>query len=173
MAPPPPHLLFSTYYGVSLFVSASLLASNERHGHVSLPPRGHHRGLAATLLISPLVPGQPLGKFCGDSAGNYTRNDTYQSNLARLSTTLTKNASSSATLFATATLGAVPDIVYALALCRGDTTNASASACAACVAATFQDAQQLCPYNKDATVFYDPCAIRFSTPELHRLNNQR
>uniref|UniRef100_A0A0E0ECI5 Uncharacterized protein n=1 Tax=Oryza meridionalis TaxID=40149 RepID=A0A0E0ECI5_9ORYZ len=132
-------------------------------------PRGHLAACVAaaaaaaaallTSLLPPPVAGQPLGNFCGDS-GNYTANSTYQSNIRSISATLPKNASSSRTLFATATLGAVPDIVYALALCRGDTANATA--CAGCVAAAFQDAQQLCPYNKDATVFYDACALRFS-----------
>ncbi|EAZ04185.1 hypothetical protein OsI_26327 [Oryza sativa Indica Group] len=132
-------------------------------------PRGHLPACVAaaaaaaaallTSLLPPPVAGQPLGNFCGDS-GNYTANSTYQGNIRSLSATLPKNASSSRTLFATATLGAVPDIVYALALCRGDTANASA--CAGCVAAAFQDAQQLCPYDKDATVFYDACALRFS-----------
>ncbi|XP_006657793.1 cysteine-rich receptor-like protein kinase 6 [Oryza brachyantha] len=119
--------------------------------------------VAATLLsflLPPrLVAGQPLGNFCG-SSGNYTRNDTYHANLRRLSATLPKNASSSRTLFAKESLGAVPDVVYALALCRGDVANASA--CADCVATAFQDAQQLCPFNKDATVFYDHCVLRFS-----------
>uniref|UniRef100_M8C7I5 Gnk2-homologous domain-containing protein n=1 Tax=Aegilops tauschii TaxID=37682 RepID=M8C7I5_AEGTA len=68
-------------------------------------------------------------------------------------------ASASPTLFATGSVGSVPDIVYALALCRGDT---NASACAACVTTAFQDAQQLCAFNKDASVFYDLCLLHFS-----------
>jgi hypothetical protein len=118
--------------------------------------------LAAALFLAfalaPLAAGDPLGQFCGTSS-NYTRNDTYQSNIQSMSATLPKNTSSSPTLFATAKLGSVPDIVFALALCRGDT---NASACADCVTAAFQDAQQLCAYNKDATIFYDPCLLRYS-----------
>ena len=74
-----------------------------------------------------------------------------------LAATLPKNASASRTLFAIGSVSSVPDIAYALALCRGDT---NASACEACVGTTFQDAQQL--FNKDASVFYDPCYLRFS-----------
>ncbi|KAG8099775.1 hypothetical protein GUJ93_ZPchr0013g36451 [Zizania palustris] len=111
-----------------------------------------------SVLMPPLAAGQPLGKFC-DTSSNYTANTTYQANIQRLSTTLPNNTSSSRTLFANATLGTVPDIVYALALCRGDT---NASTCGDCVATAFQDAQQLCPYNSEATVFYDFCVLRFS-----------
>lgn len=52
-------------------------------------------------------------------------------------------------------------MVYALALCRGDAA-ANANACAACVAAAFQDAQQLCAYAKDVAIYYDLCYPRFS-----------
>ena len=127
--------------------------------HPRLPP--YLAAAAALFLASALAPpaaGDPFGQVCGAS-GNYTLNDTYQANIQRISAALPGNASSSRALFATATLGVVPDAVYALALCRGD---ANASACASCVATAFSDAQQLCAYNKDATVFYDPCLLRYS-----------
>ncbi|XP_051215534.1 cysteine-rich receptor-like protein kinase 6 [Lolium perenne] len=131
----------------------------------------HHRGrghlpsylvpAAALLLVfilTPLSAGDPLGHFCSNSA-NFTANSTYQANIRLLHATLPKNASSSPNLFATGTVGTLPDIVYALALCRGDT---SAANCSECISTAFQDAQQLCPYNKDATIYYEPCALRFS-----------
>jgi len=68
------------------------------------------------------------------------------------------NASSSGKLFATATIGEVPDTVYALALCRGDAD----SSCRACVPTAFPNAQLLCPYNRDVSVFYGSCLIRYS-----------
>ncbi|CAN6168286.1 unnamed protein product [Urochloa humidicola] len=141
------------------------MAMDARHRH-HLPTY-----LAATLFLAfslaPLAAGDPLGNFCGTS-GNYTMNDTYQANIQSLSNTLPKNASLSPELFATAKLGSVPDIVYALALCRGDT---NASACSDCVTAAFQDAQQLCAYNKDATVFYDPCLLRYSNQNFLASSN--
>ncbi|KAF7008156.1 hypothetical protein CFC21_022994 [Triticum aestivum] len=122
-----------------------------------------HRALAnlTAVLLAPiffvwLAAAQP--QVCGDS-GSYSANSTYQSNLGQLSVSLPKNASASPTLFATGSVGSVPDIVYALALCRGDT---NASACAACVTTAFQDAQQLCAFSKDASVFYDLCLLHFS-----------
>ncbi|KAM0878733.1 hypothetical protein ACQ4PT_034678 [Festuca glaucescens] len=114
--------------------------------------------LLLAFILTPPSAGQPIGQFCG-SSGNFTVNSTYQANIRLLDATLPKNASSSPNLFATGTVGTLPDIVYALALCRGDT---SAANCSQCVATAFQDAQQRCPYNRDATIFYDPCALRFS-----------
>jgi len=128
------------------------------HHHHLRPYLATATALFLALTIAPLAAGDPLGQFCGTS-GNYTRNSTYQANIQRLAATLPRNTSASPTLFATDTVGAVPDIVYALALCRGD---ANASACGDCVATAFQDAQQLSAYNKDATVFYDPCLLRYS-----------
>ena len=68
------------------------------------------------------------------NTGNYTANSTYQSNLASLATALSRNASSSRTLFAKGSVGVLPDIAYALALCRGD---ANATACGSCVTTAF------------------------------------
>jgi hypothetical protein len=123
----------------------------------------HHLVPAAALLLAfiltaPSAGQPPIGQFCGSSA-NFTANSTYQANIRLLNATLPKNASSSPNLFATGTVGTLPDIVYALALCRGDT---SAANCSECISTAFQDAQQLCPYNKDATIYYEPCALRFS-----------
>ncbi|XP_062189159.1 cysteine-rich receptor-like protein kinase 6 [Phragmites australis] len=118
--------------------------------------------LSVTILIcfflAPLASCDMLWQDCVDN-WNYTVNSTYQSNLKHLSTTLPKKASSSPTLFATDSAGTVPDTVYALTLCRGD---ANASICAACVTNAFQDAQQVCAYSMDVTVYYDPCYLRFS-----------
>jgi hypothetical protein len=57
----------------------------------------------------------------------------------------------------------VPDLVYALALCRGDI---NASACKDCVTIGFEDAQQLCAFNKEATVYYDSCLVSFSNEDF-------
>jgi hypothetical protein len=123
----------------------------------------HHRrhlpfylALLLAYLLPPLA--SSLWPVCGNSA-NFTKNSSYEDNIQALSATLPKNASTSRTLFALASVGTLPDIVYALALCRGDV---NASACSDCVTNGFQQAQQLCPYNRDATGYDDPCYIRFS-----------
>uniref|UniRef100_A0A804MSN9 non-specific serine/threonine protein kinase n=1 Tax=Zea mays TaxID=4577 RepID=A0A804MSN9_MAIZE len=117
--------------------------------------------LLLLLLIAPGAAAQPW-QSCGNT-DNYSANSTYQSNLASLAKALPANASRSATLFAEGSAGALPDAVYALALCRGDI---NATACGACVTTAFQDAQQLCAYNKDAAVFYDACYLRFSNKDF-------
>ncbi|XP_044447062.1 cysteine-rich receptor-like protein kinase 10, partial [Triticum aestivum] len=99
-----------------------------------------------------LVSAAATGQLCG-SGGNYTANSTYQSNLAAVAATLPNKASSSSQLFATATAGQASDVVYALALCRGDTVNAAA--CRDCLAASFREAQRACPFQQGATVYYD------------------
>uniref|UniRef100_A0A453QDV2 Cysteine-rich receptor-like protein kinase 10 n=1 Tax=Aegilops tauschii subsp. strangulata TaxID=200361 RepID=A0A453QDV2_AEGTS len=104
------------------------------------------------VLLLFLMPLSATGtaELCGS---NYTTNSTYQSNLAVLAATLPTNASSSLQQFAAATVGQAPDAVHALALCRGDFANDTA--CADCVAASFQGAQQTCPNDEAATVYYD------------------
>ncbi|XP_037424979.1 putative receptor-like protein kinase At4g00960 [Triticum dicoccoides] len=103
------------------------------------------------LLLMPLS-ATATAQLCG-SGSNYTTNSTYQSNLAALAASLPTNASSSRQQFAAATVGQAPDAVHALALCRGDFANDTA--CADCVAASFQHAQQTCPNDEAATVYYD------------------
>ncbi|KAI4966295.1 hypothetical protein ZWY2020_041856 [Hordeum vulgare] len=95
-------------------------------------------------------------------------NGTYQANLKLLSSTLPKKAASNTNLFATATVGDVPDMVHALTLCRGDT---NASACQSCVATAFEDAQQSCPYSKEAVLYYDLCKLRFSNQSFLAAND--
>jgi hypothetical protein len=128
--------------------------------------------LAAYVLLASALPPRAAGDLLGhpfcETSGNYTQNDTYQANIQSLADTLPKNASASTDLFATASLGSIPNIVYALALCRGDT---NASACESCVANAFTDAQQLCAYNKGATVFYDPCILRYDNTNFLNSNS--
>uniref|UniRef100_A0A0D9XVB8 Uncharacterized protein n=1 Tax=Leersia perrieri TaxID=77586 RepID=A0A0D9XVB8_9ORYZ len=104
------------------------------------------------------VAAQPW-QICGTT--NYKANSTYQSNLDSLSSSLiTQDGNPSSGQFGKASRGAVPDTVYAVALCRGDI--ASFAACSDCVDAAFKGARQLCGLSKDATVFYDDCLLRYS-----------
>ncbi|CAN6199275.1 unnamed protein product [Urochloa humidicola] len=113
-------------------------------------------GVVALVLLPPPV-AATLEISCDDS--EYTANSTFQANLDRLAAALPANASASPAGFATASAGAAPDQANALALCRGDT---NASACAACVAAAFRDAQQWCPLDKGVTVYRDACVLRYA-----------
>ncbi|KAM0884808.1 hypothetical protein ACQ4PT_030746 [Festuca glaucescens] len=112
----------------------------------------------AVVLLAPLTTAYPW-QVCGMTA-NFTANSTYQANLGVLAAALPKNISSSPDLFATAVVGSAPDQVSALALCRGD---ANATACSSCLATAFQDVQNMCAYDKDAAIYYDPCALYYSS----------
>lgn len=102
----------------------------------------------------------PIALTCNTSRGNYTAMSTYHTNLELLAAALPKNASFTSTLYAKSSVGAAPDTVYGLTHCRGDTTNTST--CSECATAAFWNAQELCTFNKDTTIFYDICIVRFA-----------
>jgi hypothetical protein len=91
----------------------------------------------------------------------YVANSNYHNNLQRLAATLPANASSSPAFIAA--VGASPDTIHALLHCCGDINT---FACRACTTGAFEDAQQLCAYNKDATIFYDLCVLRYSNQDF-------
>jgi hypothetical protein len=98
--------------------------------------------------------------LCGyETPTTFADNSTYQVNLNLIAVTLPQNASTSPDLFATAEVGAVPEKVSALALCRGD---ANATFCFSCLTTAFAQLESLCVSNKDAIIYYDPCMLRYS-----------
>jgi hypothetical protein len=108
--------------------------------------------LLAVAVAPPFAAGDVLANTCGSLSNRYAPNSTFDLNLQHLAANLPRNASSSgSSLFATAAIGVIPDTVYALLHCRGDL---SSSACQECATGAFVDAQHLCPYNRDSTVFY-------------------
>ncbi|EEC82193.1 hypothetical protein OsI_26332 [Oryza sativa Indica Group] len=119
--------------------------------------------VVVVAVLLPLAAAQQTMQFSSCASGAYAANSTYEANLAVLAAALPGNASTAvagaAAGYATATVGAVPDQVSALALCRGD---ANATACRACVAASFRVARRDCPRSKDATTYQDGCIVRFS-----------
>lgn len=119
------------------------------------------------LALAPRGAAYPW-QVCG-TTGNFTANSTYQANLDAVAAALPRNISSSPDLFATAMVGAVPEQVSALALCRGD---ANATECSGCLATAFQDVQNMCAYDKDAAIYYDPCILYYSNvPFLSSVDN--
>ncbi|KAE8790353.1 Cysteine-rich receptor-like protein kinase 8 [Hordeum vulgare] len=94
---------------------------------------------------------------CG-STGSFAANDsTYLASISAIAATLPSNASASpGGLYATARAGQV----RALGLCRGD---ANATGCSGCLAQGFQDLPSACAYSKEATMYYDPCFLHYSS----------
>lgn len=101
-----------------------------------------------------------LYQTCG-STGNYTANSVYAANLQTLFTNLTKSATNSTANFgfAKTSVGSVPNLISGLVLCRGDVNF---SACSSCLTQATQDIQNICPYYKEATIYYDYCLLRYS-----------
>ncbi|ESR62361.1 hypothetical protein CICLE_v10014534mg [Citrus x clementina] len=100
------------------------------------------------------------GQTCYDT-GNFTTNSTYGKNrelfLSFLASNVTANKG-----FYTSTIGQIPDEVYGLALCRGDSTP---EACASCLNFTVRDMMKNCPNQKEAISWGGmdfPCVVRYS-----------
>ncbi|TVU33985.1 hypothetical protein EJB05_15805, partial [Eragrostis curvula] len=89
----------------------------------------------------------PFAYFCNSTSvrRTYLPNSTFGANLAKLSASFPANASAFGG-FLKDSIGAAPDTVYALALCRGDTDVAD---CAACLSMAFQEVQSLCNRSRD------------------------
>ncbi|KAM0848182.1 hypothetical protein ACQ4PT_054518 [Festuca glaucescens] len=105
------------------------------------------------------APSAQLVTWMCNNGTSYALNSTYQSNVRSLLASLAANASRS--LFSTGVVGASPDTVWGLALCRGDDTNGTDCA-SSCLALAPDVAFGRCMGVKDVTVFYDRCTVRFS-----------
>jgi hypothetical protein len=126
---------------------------------------GHHHLLAAILAVALLAAGAGgvPWQVCGTTSG-FEPNSTFAANLNRIAATLPSNASTSPDLYATASAGAVPERVWAMALCRGDV---NATECRDCLTQAFRDVQALCSMDKDASIYYNPCTLHYS--DVHTL----
>ncbi|KAL0911305.1 hypothetical protein M5K25_019437 [Dendrobium thyrsiflorum] len=102
-----------------------------------------------------------LHHICGTSVGKFTNKSTYSTNLNHLISSLSYTAS--ATGFATSIIGNVPDRVCGLAICRGDIDTGS---CRYCISTAISVVQQFCPNNKDVTIWYDYCLLRYSSLDI-------
>uniref|UniRef100_A0ACD5TLH0 Uncharacterized protein n=1 Tax=Avena sativa TaxID=4498 RepID=A0ACD5TLH0_AVESA len=114
--------------------------------------------VACFLVVAPGASGYPF-QVCGTTRNFAASDATYLASINSMAATLPRNASTSPGLYATAQAGQV----WALALCRGD---ANATTCSSCLAQGFQDLPSACPYNKEATMYYDHCFLHYSNVSL-------
>ncbi|CAM0870584.1 unnamed protein product [Alopecurus aequalis] len=124
----------------------------------------------AVVAVALLAPRRAVGypwTSCGDEVGFPTDSD-YKASLSLLAATMPKNASMSPGLFATAQAGVAPEQVWALALCRGDST---ASFCSSCLDQAFQDLTT-CGY-KEATIYYDSCLVTYSNIDFRASDDNK
>lgn len=121
--------------------------------------------VALLLLALPRAAVSYPWGLCNDTAGEFpARRSSYLASINLIAATLPGNASGSPGLFATAEgVGAPPDQVSALALCRGD---ANASTCLACLTQAFLDLPNACAYHKVAAIFYDSCQLSYSNATI-------
>jgi hypothetical protein len=133
---------------------------------------GHHHLLPvaaaiAVALLALRAAGYPTYPFtvCGASSF-YKPNSTYQAHLDLAAATVPRNASASPDLFAAAVVGAVPEQLWAMGLCRGDV---NATTCFTCLTQAFLDLPNYCSYQKDASIYYDACILHYS--DVHVLSS--
>ncbi|TVU33198.1 hypothetical protein EJB05_24986 [Eragrostis curvula] len=121
--------------------------------------------LAAVLILAVLhhhlPPAEAVTSICSSNGRNYTEGSSYAVNLGRVIDSLPTKASSSPSLFATATVGAgANQTVYAIGLCRGDLV---AYTCLVCLRSGLSDAKLDCPLAMDVSIdVADTCHLRFS-----------
>ncbi|KAJ4792512.1 cysteine-rich RECEPTOR-like kinase [Rhynchospora pubera] len=112
------------------------------------------------LLHSPNVNADTMLYYVCSST-NYTANTTYDFNLRTLLTNLRTGATNSTTNFgfSKSIVGSNASEIFGVMLCRGDVNN---SDCYSCLSQATQDIQNLCPYKKASTIYYDSCLLRLS-----------
>ncbi|XP_071682076.1 cysteine-rich receptor-like protein kinase 6 isoform X2 [Lolium perenne] len=126
--------------------------------------RGYPWSHALLLLaLLPLAAAQPWS-VCNSSSGSYSSGSTYGANLVSLVGTLRQKSASSMSLFASGVLGAAPDTVYGLILCRGDV---SFSDCFDCGSRARDDAATACTgRSRDVALCYNQCYVRLADTDF-------
>lgn len=106
---------------------------------------------------------QELGsvfRLCYESAGNYTPNTPYQTNLLTiLLPSLASNAPLNTTGYDSTAVGRDPDRVFGFAQCM---SAASMQDCRTCLNQSIAAIAQLCPRRKQAFIRYENCTLRYS-----------
>ncbi|CAL9226545.1 unnamed protein product [Arabidopsis halleri] len=100
--------------------------------------------------------------ICSNTA-NYSSNSLYNTNLRTLLASLSSRNASYSTGFQNATVGQAPDRVTGLFNCRGDV---STEVCRSCVVFAVNDTLARCPNQKEATLYYDQCTLRYSNRNI-------
>ncbi|KAG2240419.1 hypothetical protein Bca4012_023313 [Brassica carinata] len=93
----------------------------------------------------------------------YSRNSTYFTNLVTLLTSLSSRNASLSNGFQNATAGEAPDRLTGLFLCRGDVSQ---EVCSRCVAFAVGETFTRCPNEREVTLYYDECMLRYSNGNI-------
>ncbi|KAG2248857.1 putative cysteine-rich receptor-like protein kinase 23 [Brassica napus] len=93
----------------------------------------------------------------------YSRNSTYATNLRTLLSSLSSPFNSYSPGFQNNTAGQAPDRLTGLFLCRGDVTQ---EYCRSCVTFAVNDTLNRCPNQREVTLYYDECMLRYSNGNI-------
>ncbi|KAL1220875.1 Cysteine-rich receptor-like protein kinase 4 [Cardamine amara subsp. amara] len=93
----------------------------------------------------------------------YSKNSTYFTNLRTLLFSLSYRNALFSTGFQNASVGQAPDRVTGLFLCRGDV---SSETCRSCIAFALNDTLYRCPNEREVTLYYDVCVLRYSNKNI-------
>ncbi|VYS63645.1 unnamed protein product [Arabidopsis thaliana] len=102
------------------------------------------------------------------SWATFPRSSTYMTNLITLLSTLCSPSASYSTGFQNATAGKHPDRVTGLFNCRGDV---SPEVCRRCVSFAVNETSTRCPNEKEVTLYYDLCTLRYSNRNILSTSN--
>ncbi|XP_068489822.1 cysteine-rich receptor-like protein kinase 10 isoform X2 [Phaseolus vulgaris] len=105
---------------------------------------------------------QYLFQSCDNSNGNYTANSTYNTNLITLLSTLSSNTEINYGFY-NFSHGQNADKVNAIGLCRGDVEP---NECRSYLKDAGGNITQLCPNQKEASIYNDHCMLRYSNRSI-------
>ncbi|KAI9198760.1 hypothetical protein LWI28_021702 [Acer negundo] len=107
---------------------------------------------------------------CQNNNGNYTSNSAFGTNLNNVLSSISSNTVIDYGFY-NESVGQEPDMVNAIALCRGD---ASVDVCRSCLQNATQKILEVCPNQKEAVGWYDNCMLRYSNKSIFGIvNNQQ
>lgn len=109
------------------------------------------------LLLQNLVKADDRVYFSCNNDMNYTSSSVYAVNLDLGLNSLASNASN--TGFYTTSIGQNLDTVYGLIQCKGDISKAD---CQICSDVSIREIKKLCPNQKEASIGYQDCSLRYS-----------
>ncbi|WVY99073.1 hypothetical protein V8G54_031224 [Vigna mungo] len=112
--------------------------------------------------LIPEASGQDVLQTCDNNNGNYTANSTYSTNLNTLLSTLSSNTEINYGFY-NFSHGQNADRVNAIGLCRGDVEP---NQCRSCLKDAGGNITQLCPNQKQATIYYENCMLRYSNGSI-------
>ncbi|KAI5354872.1 PREDICTED: cysteine-rich [Prunus dulcis] len=118
------------------------------------------------LILLPVIGTQAIDMLnCLDAFPNTTiLNSTYLKNVNGVLSSLISSNNSNGYGFYSSAYGENSDKVYAIGLCRGDLKH---DACVTCLNASRYDLMEVCPNDREASLWTEKCKLRYSNHSMH------